>query len=67
MKMPIQPTLLTTQELLAIPDDGKERWLIRGGLREKQMILRNQAHGRVEGTIAYLLNMLFTLSWVRKP
>src|SRR5205823_14945277 len=54
--MSIQPSLFTTQEVLAIPDDGKERWLIRGGLREKQMILRSQAHGRVEGRIAYLLN-----------
>jgi hypothetical protein len=26
-------SLMTTEELLALPDDGKERWLIRGQLR----------------------------------
>ena len=28
--------LMTTEELLAMPDDGVERWLIRGELREKR-------------------------------
>ena len=28
-------TRMTTEELLALPDDGMERWLIRGELREK--------------------------------
>src|SRR5687768_864150 len=45
-------TLMTTEELLALPDDGVERWLIRGELREKRptvpgerpMTVRNRCH-----------------------
>src|SRR6266542_2614322 len=47
---------ITTEQLLAMPDDGKERWLIDGELREKEMTRRNRGHSRVEATIAYLLN-----------
>jgi Uma2 family endonuclease len=50
-----RPELMTTEQLLALPDDGKERWLIRGELREKEMTRRNRGHSRVEGKIAYLL------------
>src|SRR4051812_48446236 len=46
-------TLMTTEELLAMPDDGVERWLIRGELREKRpqeggppMTVRNRYHSR---------------------
>lgn len=42
---------LTTEDLLAMPDDGVERWLIRGELREKPsefpeaaMTVRNRHH-----------------------
>jgi Uma2 family endonuclease len=41
---------MTTEELLALPDDGVERWLIRGQLREKRdtdMTKRNRFHSRV--------------------
>lgn len=41
--------LMTTEEMLALPDDGVERWLIRGQLREKgkAMTVRNRIHSRV--------------------
>jgi Uma2 family endonuclease len=45
---------MTTADLLAMPDDGVERWLIRGELREKYpnpegppMTIRNRFHSRV--------------------
>lgn len=49
------PKLMTTEELLALPDDGTERWLIRGQLREKPpthangkpMTVRNRDHSRI--------------------
>src|SRR5438034_9577918 len=51
-----QPERLSTAQLLELPDDGKERWLINGELREKEMTRRNRGHSRVEGKIAQLLN-----------
>ena len=56
MTVAARPELMTTEQLLALPDDGKERWLIRGELREKEMTRRNRGHSRVEGKIAYLLH-----------
>jgi Uma2 family endonuclease len=55
MTVAARPDLLSTEQLLAMPDDGKERWLICGELREKEMTRRNRGHSRVEGKIAYLL------------
>jgi Uma2 family endonuclease len=46
----------TTADLLALPRDDKERWLIRGRLREKPMTRRNRWHGRIEAWIAHVLN-----------
>ncbi len=37
---------MTTEELLALPDDGMERWLIAGELRERPMTVRNRFHSR---------------------
>ncbi|HZU35002.1 MAG TPA: Uma2 family endonuclease [Gemmataceae bacterium] len=37
----------TTDELLALPDDGMERWLIRGQVREKPMTVRNRVHSLI--------------------
>ena len=51
-----RPGLMTTEQLLALPDDGTERWLIRGELREKEMTRRNRGHSRIEGKIAHLLH-----------
>lgn len=46
---------MTTDELLALPDDGVERWLINGELREKPMTKRNRFHSRLMVRIAHLL------------
>src|SRR5947208_3135807 len=46
---------MTTQELLAMPRNGVERWLIRGQLREKPMTVRNRTHSRLMARIVYLL------------
>jgi Uma2 family endonuclease len=35
---------MTTAELLALPDDGIDRWLINGELRERPMTKRNRFH-----------------------
>jgi Uma2 family endonuclease len=46
--------LLTVQDFLALPDDGQERWLIRGELREKRdtdMTQRNKPHSITEARI----------------
>lgn len=52
-------TPMTTAELLAMPEDGVERWLIRGELRERQMPYRNEFHSGVMTRIAqHLANWL---------
>ena len=54
--------LMTAEEFFALPDDGVERWLCRGELREYRDISesegvtrRNRVHSRVMVRIAYLL------------
>lgn len=57
------PVKLTEADLLAMPDDGVERWLIRGQLREKgdtDMTMRNRHHGMTEGRITGVL-----FEWLR--
>jgi Uma2 family endonuclease len=44
---PPVPRRMTTEEMLALPKDGKERWLINGELREKPMTIRNRFHSDV--------------------
>ena len=39
-------TPMTTEELLALPDDGVERWLVAGELRERSMTIHNRFHSR---------------------
>lgn len=54
------PKLMTAEEFLALPDDGVERWLIRGELREKRdtdMTRRNRSHSITEARITGLLSM----------
>ena len=46
MNAPLTLPTVTTEQLLAMPDDGMERWLIRGELREKPMTVRNRFHSR---------------------
>ncbi len=53
----VEAALMTTEQLLALPDDGVERWLIRGQLREKPAMvghsgekivtIRNRWHSRI--------------------
>lgn len=57
------PKLMTTEELLALPDDGVERWLINGQLRERrdpEMTKRNRFHSHCMTEIATVLN-----NWVK--
>jgi Uma2 family endonuclease len=50
-----EATLITTEELLALPEDGMDRDLIRGELREKPMTRRNRPHSGVTARVTYLL------------
>ena len=50
-------TLLTTADLLAMPDDGMERELSRGVLREREMTRRGRRHTRAGTKIAKLLDL----------
>jgi Uma2 family endonuclease len=43
----VEAPLVTTEELLAMPEDGVHRWLIEGQLREKPMTVRNRFHSRI--------------------
>jgi Uma2 family endonuclease len=51
---------MTTAELLAMPRNGKERWLVAGQLREKPMTVRNRVHSRIMVNASHLLE-----SWRR--
>jgi Uma2 family endonuclease len=55
MNMITTPRLMTTEELLALPDDGVERELIRGMLRERPMTRRGRRHSRTEARLTALL------------
>jgi Uma2 family endonuclease len=61
MSAPAVPKLMTTEELLAMPDDGVERYLIRGQLREvsaeEAMTRRNRRHCRSTTKLAKLLDL----------
>jgi Uma2 family endonuclease len=46
------PGLVTTEELLNLPQNGTDRWLIRGQLRQKPMTVRNRFHSRAMVVIA---------------
>jgi len=48
-------TLVTTEELLAMPEDGIERELFRGRLKEREMTRRGRRHTRAGANIAGLL------------
>ena len=49
------PALMTTEALLALPQNGVERWLIRGQLREKPLTVRNRWHSSIMAQITHLL------------
>jgi Uma2 family endonuclease len=48
--------LMTTEELLALPQNGVERWLIRGHLRERPMTVHNRWHSRIMTRVAKFLD-----------
>ncbi|MBI2480194.1 MAG: Uma2 family endonuclease [Planctomycetia bacterium] len=50
----VVPTM-TTKELLALPEDGMERELIQGELREREMTRRNRLHAATESRIVRVL------------
>jgi Uma2 family endonuclease len=56
MSAPAATSLMTTEEFLALPDNGVERWLIRGQLREKPMTMGNRWHSRIMIRIGQLLS-----------
>lgn len=47
---------MTTKEMLALPEDGMERELIRGELRERAMTRRNRLHAATESRIVHVLS-----------
>jgi Uma2 family endonuclease len=47
MSVTVATPLMTTEQLLAMPDDGVERWLIDGQLKERPMTLRNRYHSHI--------------------
>ena len=56
-------SLMTTEELLAIPEDGTDRWLIAGELRERPMTVRerpmtvrNRFHSRTMARVTRFLD-----------
>lgn len=51
---------MTVEEFLALPDDGVERMLINGVVRELGMTVRRWQHAAVQVNIAYLLR-----DWVK--
>jgi Uma2 family endonuclease len=46
---------MTAEEFFALPDDGVDRQLIRGVLKEKPMTRRNRKHSRAEAKLARFL------------
>jgi Uma2 family endonuclease len=48
--------LMTTEEMLALPDNGTERWLIDGQLRERPTTVRNRWHSRIMTRVAKFLD-----------
>lgn len=47
--------LLTAQDFLALPEDGMDRWLIDGELREKPMTYRNRFHSYIMAALTAAL------------
>lgn len=57
----VAPKRMTAEELQAIPDDGIDRWLINGELREGGLTIHNYKHSRSMRRFSrILLNWLVT-------
>ena len=54
-------TPMTTEELLALPEDGVRRWLIDGELRESPVTVRNRFHSRAMTCVGTELEL-----WLRQ-
>ena len=46
---------MTSEALLALPDNGTDRWLIRGELREKPMTVHNRLHSKITASVTTCL------------
>jgi Uma2 family endonuclease len=55
MSAGVEAPLMTTEELLALPEDGVRRELIRGRLKEEPMTVRNHRHSGIEARVTQLL------------
>ncbi|HEX4612811.1 MAG TPA: Uma2 family endonuclease [Urbifossiella sp.] len=47
--------LATTADLLALPDDGIERWLVDGRIVEVGMTIRNRFHARIQSRVSHVV------------
>ncbi len=47
MSLALPTAPMTTESMLALPNNGVERWLVRGEVREKPMTVRNRLHSMV--------------------
>jgi Uma2 family endonuclease len=47
---------MTAEEFLALPNNGTDRWLIRGELRETPITVRNRFHSRIMAQTTTILN-----------
>ncbi len=54
MASPITKTM-TIEEFLSLPEDGMDRELIHGELRERPMTVRNRRHAQIEARLAQAL------------
>lgn len=59
--------LMTADELLALSDDGTERTLIRGQLREKPMTVRRRCHSLIMAEVVTALNVWAKLQPAPRP
>lgn len=57
------PRKMTAEELLALPDDGVERWLIKGELRENRESDMNRRNPDHSGTMTNVAGIL--RNWLR--
>jgi len=48
---------MTTEDLLGMPEDGVDRDLIRGELRERPMTGRSRLHARTESRVSHLVDL----------
>ncbi len=55
MNVTVLPRTMTTEELESLPEDGIDRELIRGQLREKPMTRRDRWHSSAEVRISHIL------------